>query len=101
MQDFDLGGGEGERVDDVLRPHAVARHNHESDGACLAGRREGAGEIGNDERIVTFRRAGERNGAALAEAPGDGIDKVHAFPSARASASRGALQRRIKRGVSW
>ena len=100
MQGFDLGGGEGKRVDDVLRPHAVSRHDDERDGARFARRGERAREIGDDKGIVTLGRARERDGVALSKTPCDGIDEIHAPLSARLSASRGAAQRRAKSGVS-
>ena len=37
MQRLDLGRGEGQRVDEGLRAHAVARDEDKRDGALLAG----------------------------------------------------------------
>ncbi len=81
--------------------HAVSRHDDEGDRARFARRGQRAREIGDDEGIVTLGRTRERDGVALSETPRDGIDEIHAPLSARLSASRGAAQRRVKRGVSW
>ncbi len=72
MQRLDLGRGEGERVDEGLRAHAVAGDEDERRRARLAGRRERARELGDDEGVVAFGRAAERDGAAFGEAADGG-----------------------------
>ena len=75
----------------------VARDEGQRDGAVFRLARERAREIGDDEGVEAFRRAGERDGAALAEArrQGDGGVHVRGLRSApRAGAARSSREQR-------
>ena len=68
MQRLDLGRGEAERVDERLGAQTVTSDEDQRDSPLLAGLRERAREVGDDESVVALGRARERDGAALLEA---------------------------------
>ena len=90
MQRLDLGRGEAERVAEGLRPHAVARDEHERSRAPLAGFRQPARELGDDEGVVALRSAAERDGAAVPEAPQRGLRSISPLRSLTSLMSSGS-----------
>ena len=102
MQRLDLGRGEAERVDQGLSAQTVAGDEGERHGAPLAGLRERARQLGDDERVVALRRARQRDGAALLEPANGGSKQAHGDLSV-SSRSGGLSQeprRRARSGVS-
>ncbi len=97
---LDLGRGEGERVDEALRAHGIAREEGQRDGAPLGVAGERAHEIGDDEGVEAFRRAGERNGGRLAEPRGGGDGGVHAVGAAFSFANSGVSKRAGEGGLA-
>ena len=70
MQRLHLRRGEGERVNEALRPLPVAGDEGQRHGSGLACRGEGPSELGDEKGIVALGRRSEGDRAAFFEAKG-------------------------------